>query len=210
VTKERLLKELTDEGYLHSQPLINAFEKIDRLDFVPADQKENAYTNNPLPIGFNQTISQPLTVAFMLELLAPKAGDKILDVGAGSGWQTALLAEIVGGAPSGIVIGIERLPALSVVAQQNISKYGFLERGTVRIIIGDGSLGYEAAAPFDKIVAAAAGKEIPPAWKAQLKVGGRLVAPVGDSIYVLDKDGENRFAERRFFGFSFVPLITGK
>jgi protein-L-isoaspartate(D-aspartate) O-methyltransferase len=120
------------------------------------------------------------------------------------------LAEVVGSSPSGIVIGIERLPALSVVAQQNISKYGFLEKGTVRIIIGDGSLGYEAAAPFDKIIAAAAGKEIPPAWKEQLKVGGRLVAPVGDSIYVFDKEGENRFTERRFFGFSFVPLITGK
>lgn len=206
--KENLIKELIDEGYLKSPAIIEAFKAVDRADFVPAEYKNEAYGNYPLPIGLGQTISQPLTVAFMLELLEPQAGEKIFDVGAGSGWQTALLAHIVGRAPSGKVIALERISGLAVMAQENVSKYSFLEKGIVRVVAGDASRGYETEAPFDKIIAAAAAKDIPPQWKEQLKVGGRIVAPVGQSIHVLDKEGQNKFSEKRHFGFSFVPLVT--
>lgn len=204
--KENLIRELTDNGYLKTPVIIEAFKKIDRKDFVPENLVSDAYENYPLPIGFGQTISQPLTVAFMLELLEPKTGDKILDVGAGSGWQTAFLAQIVG--DQGKIFAIERISELKKFAEENVSKYGFMEKGTVKLLEGDGSKGYEPEAPYDKIIAAAAGEEIPVVWKEQLKISGRIVAPIQNSILVLDKTGQNQFSQKQFFGFSFVPLVT--
>lgn len=205
-TKESLIKELIQEGYLRSPSLIEAFGKIDRLDFVPENLKSEAYLNQPLPIGFGQTISQPLTVAFMLELLEPKPGEKILDVGAGSGWVSALLAQIVG--EKGRICAIERIPELCEFGKQNIAKYNFIGKGVVEFICGDGSKGYQSEAPYDKIIAAAASEEIPRAWKEELKIGGRLVMPLGHSIVVLDKVSQSEFEKKEFFGFSFVPLIS--
>lgn len=205
--KEALIRSLAKDGYLKTPAVTGAFRKIDRADFVQEENKKEAYENYPFSIGFGQTISQPLTVAFMLELLEPKPGEKILDVGTGSGWQAALLAHIVG--EQGIVVAVERIADLFMLAGKNISKYGFLDSGVVKLINADGSKGYAVAAPFDKIIAAAAGSKIPEAWKEQLKVGGRIVAPVGDSIVVLDKKGPAEFEERRHFGFKFVPLVIG-
>jgi protein-L-isoaspartate(D-aspartate) O-methyltransferase len=206
LTKENLIKELIADGYLKTPAIIEAFNAIDRKDFVREEAKEEAYGNYPLTIGFGQTISQPLTVAFMLELLEPKTGEKILDVGAGSGWQTALLAQIV--SEQGKIFAVERIPELKKFAESNISKYGFIEKGIVKILEGDGSKGLTEEAPYDKIIAAATAEEIPQAWKDQLKMGGRIVAPVGQSIIVLDKTGQNQFAQKQYFGFNFVPLIT--
>ena len=206
VTKEKLIQTLIKDGYLKTPAIIEAFETIDRKDFVPESLKTSAYANHPLPIGHGQTISQPLTVVFMLELLEPKPGEIILDVGAGSGWTAALLAQSVG--EKGTVIALEKIPELVEVAKNNIGKYGFLEKGRVKIIEGDGSKGYLDNAPYDKIIAAATANEIPKAWKEQLKLGGRIVAPVGQSIVVLEKKGHNEFEKKQFFGFSFVPLIT--
>src|SRR3989344_867492 len=109
-TLEGLIQELLSGGYLKTPRIIDAFRLIDRADFVLPEYKDEACGNYPLPIGEGQTISQPLTVAFMLELLNPQPGEKILDIGAGSGWQTALLAEIVG--PKGQIVAIERIPKL--------------------------------------------------------------------------------------------------
>jgi len=206
LTKENLIKELIADGYLKTPSIIEAFNAIDRKDFVREEAKEEAYGNYPLAIGFEQTISQPLTVAFMLELLEPKVGEKILDVGAGSGWQTAMLAKIVG--EQGKIFAVERIPELKKFAEENISKYGFVENGIAKILEGDGSKGLTEEAPYDKIIAAATAEEIPQAWKDQLKMGGRIVAPVGQSIIVLDKTGQNQFAQKQYFGFNFVPLIT--
>ena len=204
-TKESLINELIRGGYLKNPPLIEAFQKIDRVDFVPENLKNEAYLNQPLSLGFGQTISQPLTVAFMLELLEPKPDEKILDVGAGSGWVSALLARLVG--EKGKVLAMERIPELCESGRQNVSKYNFIEKGTVEFICADASKGYIEEAPYDKIIAAAAAGEIPAAWKEELKIGGRLVMPIGNSIIVLDKISQNEFEKKEFFGFSFVPLI---
>lgn len=206
MTNEILIEELIEDGYLKTPSIIEAFKKVERAKFVPAGEESHAYENRPLALPEGQTISQPLTVAFLLELLEPKRGEKILDVGAGSGWQTALLAELVGEA--GRVIAVERVKQLQEFAAANVAKFGFIEKGTVRVVHGDASTGYAPEAPYDKIVAAAAAAEIPDAWKAQVKVGGRIVAPVGEAIVLLEKTGPEEFEERTFHGFRFVPLIT--
>ncbi len=203
-----LIQQFVSQNILYTPAIIKAFQKIDRRDFVQPTDQEEAYGNYPLPIGFSQTISQPLTVAFMLELLQPQVGEKILDIGAGSGWQTALLAEIVG--ESGKVYAIERIPELCAFGKANVAKYSFIQKGVVEFFCADGSKGLPASAPFDKIIVAAAARKIPEALKQQLKIGGRLVLPVGSydqAIVKIIKVGENKFKEEKYPGFIFVPLI---
>ncbi|MDP3974724.1 MAG: protein-L-isoaspartate O-methyltransferase [Candidatus Jorgensenbacteria bacterium] len=207
MTNEGLIEELIQDGYLKTPAIIEAFKTIDRAKFVPEESGASVYENRPLPLPGGQTISQPLTVAFMLELLAPKRGEKILDVGAGSGWQTALLAKLVG--ETGHVIAVERMKDLQEFAAGNVAKFGFIEKGTVRVVHGDASGGYAPEAPYDKIIAAAAARAIPEEWKTQVKVGGRIVAPVGEAIVMLEKTKPEEFEERKFHGFRFVPLVFG-
>lgn len=204
--KEKLIEELVRDGYLRTPAIIEAFKKIDRAKFVPEAELSHAYENRPLSLQSGQTISQPLTVAFMLELLAPKRGEKILDVGAGSGWQTALLAELVG--ETGRVIALERLENLREFAAANVARFGFIESGVARVVHADASKGYAPEAPYDKIIAAATTPHIPAAWREELKVGGRIVAPVREAIVVLEKTAPDEFEESKFEGFRFVPLIS--
>lgn len=203
-----LIDSLIEEGWLKTPRIIEAFRKIKRVDFLPEDIKDLAELNEALPIGDGQTISQPLVVAFMLEQLQPEKGDKILDIGAGSGWTTALLAEIVG--EKGKVFAIEIIPELVEFGERNVAKYNFIEEEIIEFILADGSKGYQKEAPFDKILASASAREIPQAWKEQLKVGGRIVTPVGSSIWLLIKKSEKEFEEIEYPGFAFVPLITEK
>ncbi|MCL5261936.1 MAG: protein-L-isoaspartate O-methyltransferase, partial [Patescibacteria group bacterium] len=170
---EELVKHLEADGYLQTPAISQAFRKIDRKDFVAPELQDEAYLDSALPIGFGQTISQPLTVAFMLELLRPKPGERVLDVGAGSGWQAAILAELIG--ESGQVVAVERIKELAEKARENVAKYDFIDSGRVKVITGDGSKKIEGEPPFNKIVAAASGEEIPEAWKEELVVGGRIV-----------------------------------
>jgi len=208
LTKEVLIQEILDSGYLKSQDIIEAFLAIDRKDFVVSEYQDETYSNIPLPIGFGQTISQPLTVAFILELLQPQAGEKILDVGAGSGWTSTLLAHIVSQKSGGKVIAIERISELKEFGERNVAKYNFIKKGVIKFICGDGSQGYEKEAPFDKILCSAAVEEIPQAWLKQLKIGGKIVTPFHGEVQLWIKNGEDQFDITRFKGFSFVPLIT--
>ena len=203
---EELIESLIKEGYLKTPLIIEAFRKIDRKNFLPEELKERAYENTALPIGNKQTISQPLVAAFMLELLELKSGEKVLEIGTGSGWNTALMAKLVG--ESGKIFSIERIEELHQFAKLNLLKYGFLERGVAGLLVADGSKGFNDAAPYDKIIAAAAAEEIPGVWKEQLKIGGRIVAPVKNSIVVLDKISVDKFERKEYFGFSFVPLVV--
>lgn len=203
--QEVLVDSLIARGALKTPAIIKAFQKIDRADFVPEELKSQAYVNAPLAVGQGQTISQPLTVAFMLELLQPKAGQTILDVGAGSGWQTALLAEIVG--ESGHVVALEVVPELCEQGTRDIEKYHFIERKRVELHCQNATDGFLDKAPFDRIIAAASAFEIPAAWKEQLKTGGRIVAPVGMSLVLLVKKEDGSWREQEFPGFVFVPFV---
>ena len=225
-----LIDSLIEEGWLKTPRIIEAFRKIRRVDFLfalptgrPEDLEEMAEFNEALSIGCGQTISQPLVVAFMMELLEPKAGEKILDIGSGSGWTTALLAEIVG--KKGKVIGVEIVPELKAFGEKNASKYNFVKEGIAKFILADGSKGYEKEAPYDKILASASAGKLPRAWKEQLKSGGRIVCPIGNSIWLFVKKNKEKgdepsvhlhsaqegfvFEEKEYPGFIFVPLIEG-
>ena len=198
-----LIDELIEAGYLKTPGIIEAFRRVNRRDFLPPALQADAAWNSPLPIGHRQTISQPLTVAFMLELLAPQSGDRVLDVGAGSGWTTALLAEIVG--PSGGVYAVERIAELKNFGQQNVGKYNF---SNVTFFCRDGHRGLPDHAPFDRILVSAAARRVPPALRQQLANNGRMVIPTTDEdIRLIKKSASGTFKETRYPGFIFVPLV---
>ncbi len=202
--QQDLIQDLITSGYLKSKKIIKAFQKIKREDFVPEHLKSSAYQNEPLSIGYGATISQPLTVAFLLELLEPKAGDKVLDIGSGSGWQSALLADIVG--PKGFIFAIERIRELKEFGENNVKKY---KLNNTQFIHADGSIGFEQEAPYDKIIAAAAIQDkIPQSWRDQMKIGGRMVVPIKNSIWLIIKKSKTEFEEKEYSGFVFVPLIS--
>lgn len=223
-----LIDLLIKEGWLKTDRIISAFRKIKREDFLPQDLKNSAQLNTALPIGFSQTISQPLTVAFMLELLQPKKSENILDIGSGSGWTTALLAQIIGS--NGKVIAMEIVPELKEFGEKNASKYNFVnpargqitpgkpqkrqtsngvKKGIAEFVLADGSKGYEKNSPYDKILASASANELSQSWKKQLKIGGRIVCPIGNSIWLFVKKSEDEFEKTEYPGFTFVPLISG-
>lgn len=202
----KLISDLIKNGYLKSDSVINAFSKVNRVEFLPDGMESQAEVDVALPIGYGQTISQPLTVAFILELLDPRAGQTILDVGAGSGWTTALLAEITGKA--GKVIAVERISELMEWGKKNVDKYGYVGKGIAEFYLADGSQGFPQKAPFDRIFVSASSPDIPQPLKDQLKIGGKMVLPVRDSIFYLEKKNEQEFFQEEFPGFSFVPLIN--
>lgn len=211
----QLAENLIQQGWLRTPRIIDSFLKIERADFLPNDKKYLADYNEAVPIGCGQTISQPLVVAFMLELLQPAPGEKILDIGFGSGWTTALLADIVGS--EGAVIAIERISALADFGEKNVTQYGFPKKGTVKFIARDGFYGYPeyTSSPdfvdgFDKILCSAALPDktvVPSSWREQLKVEGVIVTPLGSSIWFLKKKESMNFEAKEFPGFSFVPFV---
>lgn len=198
-----LIKQLIEQGYLKTPAIINAFYRIKRSNFLPKDIASEESVNAPLPIGHGQTNSQPLTVAFMIELLQPELNQKILDIGSGSGWTTALLAEIIG--PKGKAFGIERVLELKEFGQRNVAKYHL---DNVEFFCLDGTKGLPDYKPFDRILVSAAAFEIPKELKDQLKIGGRMVIPTtAQDLRLIEKINDKEFKETIYPGFVFVPLI---
>jgi protein-L-isoaspartate(D-aspartate) O-methyltransferase len=183
--------------------VLDAMRRIPRHLFVPADLREQAYTDRPLPIGHQQTISQPYIVALMTELVRPRSDMKVLEIGTGSGYQAAVLA-----ACAGEVYTIEILPELGRSAAELLDR---LDVGTVEVRIGDGFDGWPAHAPFDAIVVTAAPPRIPQPLLDQLAPGGRLVVPVGEGFQnlVLVTRTESGYERRTVTPVRFVPM-TGK
>jgi protein-L-isoaspartate(D-aspartate) O-methyltransferase len=185
----------------------SALGKVERHRLVPPAQAGAAYRNHPLPIGAGQTISQPYIVALSTDLLNPKPGDVVLDVGTGSGYQAAVLAEIVGQ-----VYSIELVETLGKTAAARLAEMGYRN---IEVKIGDGYAGWPEKGPFDGIVVTAAAPRVPPALVAQLKPGGRMVIPVGGSgdiqyLTLVVKRADRGYEERRVLPVRFVPLVPGK
>ena len=199
---ENLVRHLLKSGVLKTKSIIDAFQTIDRKNFVSSGDKEDAYGDHPLSIGFDQTISQPTTVAFMLGLLSVAKGNKVLDVGSGSGWTTALLAHLAG--TKGAVYGVEIVPELVSFGAGKLAKYDFQN---AEIFDASATLGLPTEAPFDKILVSAAGRAVPEELLSQLKVGGTMVMPVKDAIWKIQKISEAETEIEKYEGFRFVPLI---
>ena len=188
---------------IKDQRVLAAMGKVPREEFVPADQRPFAYDDRPLPIGEGQTISQPYIVALMTELLEIKPGDKALEIGTGSGYQAAILAEL--GAD---VYTIEILPALAQRAEQTLKRLGYT---AVKVKTGDGYLGWPEHAPFDAIIVTCAPEEVPKPLADQLREGGRMVVPVGpqwtsQTLYLLRKQ-EGKLTQQSVIPVLFVPMV---
>ncbi len=200
-----LVSYLKKTGVLKSKAVENAILKTPRHLFVPEDLQKSAYRDYPLHIGQGQTISQPSTVVIMTQLLNPKSGQKILEIGSGSGWQSALLSRIVGS--KGKIFTMEIIPELAEFARKNLEK---LKIKNVKVVEGNGSAGLDEEAPFNGIIMTAAAPFMPDMLKKQLKVGGRIVAPVGDrytqKMTVLKRTKKGFEQEELPSYFAFVPL----
>jgi len=204
---EELVQHLKAVGVLKTPALIEAFQKTDRKDFVLQEYQDAAYEDYPLPIGHGQTISQPYTVAFMLELLQPKKGERILDVGSGSAWTTALLASLAGS--KGRVYGTELIKELVQFGKENLAKWTVRSQAsnTPELFPAKkGTLGLPDKAPFDKILVSAAAQKIPQELLDQLKKTGTMVLPVEDAVIRVKRIPGREPDVQRFEGFAFVPL----
>ncbi|MDD5117649.1 MAG: protein-L-isoaspartate O-methyltransferase [Sulfuricurvum sp.] len=199
---EQLIHHLIAAGVLRTQSLIDAFKKCDRIFFVPQEYFSYAYEDRPLPIGKAQTISQPYTVAIMLELLAPQIGNRVLDIGSGSGWTTALLATAVGA--SGSVEGIEIVHSLVEYGNNNLAK---ADIPNASIKLGDATYLGKPGEVYDRILVSASATEMPLQLFDQLKPGGILVIPIQNSIWRFIKQENGSIDSYELPGFVFVPLI---
>jgi protein-L-isoaspartate(D-aspartate) O-methyltransferase len=203
--RARLVEELRSGG-IRDQRVLDAIARVPRHEFVEAAWRAEAYQNKSLPIGLSQTISQPFIVAYMTQvLLEGGVRKRVLEIGTGSGYQTAVLAGLVD-----IVYSVERIKALSETARARLRVLGCRN---IHFAYSDGTLGWESHAPYDGVMVTAAAGEVPEALKAQLAVGGRLVIPVGppqaQSLRVIDRSARG-FVERDVLPVSFVPLLGGR
>ncbi len=189
-----------------SREVIAALEKVERHRFVPFGLSSLAYLNRPLPIGHGQTISQPFIVALMSELAKVRPGDKVLEIGTGSGYQAAILAEL-----GATVYSIEIIEALGTEAGERLQELGYR---SVHTKVGDGYYGWPEAAPFDAIMVTAAASHVPPPLLKQLKPGGRMVIPLGaqfmtQSLMLVEKQNDGTVTNRQILPVAFVPLTGG-
>ena len=199
-----LINYLKNSRFLNDENVENAFRKIPRHEFVLESDLDYAYYNESLPIMKNQTISQPAVVSRMTEWLDVKEGQKILEIGSGSGWQTAILSYLVG---KGTVYSVEIKPELVKFARKNLEKLGIKN---VNVISSDGSIGYPQESPYDRIIITAACSEIPLPLLDQLAENGLIIAPVGDSmqsLVLLQKTSKGIIEIKNQSNYVFVPLL---
>jgi protein-L-isoaspartate(D-aspartate) O-methyltransferase len=208
--RERMVSKTIEGRGVRDPRVLRAMRTVRRHQFVPATQRRSAYVDDPLPIGWGQTISQPYIVAYMTEAVLPEPGDRCLEVGTGSGYQAAVLAELCGH-----VFSVEYLPELRTFAERNLRAEGY-GRERVELKEGDGYQGWREAAPFRVIVVTAAPHAVPEPLLEQLDVGGRLIAPVGPTVdtqqlelWIRTRPGEDpgAFEVRPLLAVSFVPLL---
>jgi protein-L-isoaspartate(D-aspartate) O-methyltransferase len=200
--KEALLIYWRTTGIITDDAVLKVFEKVPRENFVLEKYRAEAYLDEPLPIGHGQTISQPTTVAIMTSALQPEKGQKILEIGSGSGYQAAILSELAG--VKGKIYTLERIKALAEFAKRNLKDYK-----NVSVLHADGTKGYEKAKPYDRIVVAAAASELPLQIFRQLKEKGIMVIPIEDHLFRITKvKGKPVMDDLGLF--AFVPLVIGK
>lgn len=203
-TKEDMIEHQLKARGISDPDVLRAMEEVDRSLFVPGEQKEKVYEDRPLPIGKNQTISQPYIVAYMAEQLQLKGKEKILEVGTGCGYNAAVLSRL-----TDKVYSVEIIEWLAELAKQNLAKTDYQN---IETKYGDGYSGWKEVAPFDAVILTAAPPAIPKPLKDQLKVGGRLLAPVGrldQKLVLLSKTGDDSFEEKTLLPVRFVPM-TGR
>jgi len=203
ILRQRMVAEQLRARGIFDQRVLDAMARVPRHEFAPERFRDQAYEDHPLPIGEEQTISQPYIVAIMLQALEISPSDRVLEIGTGSGYLTALLAEL-----AACVFSLERHTALADSARERLAALGYQN---VRVIAGDGSRGFPEAAPYDAIIVSAAARELPRALVAQLADGGRLIIPVGSGEaqqlqLVRKRNGEARIFPREMC--RFVPLIA--
>ena len=199
--RNQLVRIIESKG-IKDKNVLDAISKIPRHLFMDSGFIDFAYQDKPFPIGADQTISQPFTVAFQTELLKVKAGDKILEIGTGSGYQTAVLIEL-----KAIVFSVERQKELFTKTKKFLPKAGYVPK---KLIFGDGYLGMPEHAPFDGIIVTAGAPFVPKPLLSQLKIGGRLVIPVGDGSQIMTlyiRKSEKNFEKHEFGDFRFVPML---
>ena len=214
--RSEMVSEIEQEVHLTSSSLqkaslekrvINALLMVPRHEFVPVDQRPFAYENRPLPIGYGQTISQPYIVAIMTDLLELEPAHRVLEIGTGSGYQAAILAELVSE-----VYTMEIIGALADQAKERFKRLGYAKINTR---FGDGYYGWETFAPFDAIVVTAAADHVPPPLIKQLKPGGKMIIPVGgkftvQQLVLIEKDRNSKISLRQILPVAFVPLTRGE
>jgi protein-L-isoaspartate(D-aspartate) O-methyltransferase len=201
--KRMVARQIAARG-VRSPQVLRAMRRVRREGYVPAELTELAYDDEPLPIGEGQTISQPYIVALMVEAMDLHGGERVLEIGTGSGYAAAVLAEI-----AGEVYTVERHEALARAARERLSRDGY---DSVQVRHGDGTLGWPTAAPFDAIVVSAGGPDVPPALREQLAIGGRLVMPVGgernsQTLKRITRLDPEEYREEDLGGVRFVPLL---
>ncbi len=201
--RDRMVETIRRYG-LTDPAVLRAMERVPRHAFVPRGQQRRAYQDSPLPIGHGQTISQPYIVAEMTRQLNLKPGDRVLEIGTGSGYQAAVLTEF-----TTEVYTIEIIEPLAKTATEALERWGY---DVVRVRVGDGYYGWEEKAPFDVIIVTCAAGQIPPPLIAQLAPGGRMVIPVGppgavQTLYYLEKDEDGQVRSRSLMSVRFVPLL---
>lgn len=204
--RNRLVERLQRHGYVHRDNVKRAMGIVPRHLFVPKNMGGSAYIDSPLPIGGGQTISAPHMVAIMVEASDLEPGMNVLEVGGGSGYHAAVMAELI--RPGGSIITVERLPDLADLARSNLESAGYGD--TVKVVVADGSLGYEEKSPFDRIVVTCAAPRAPQPLKDQLVDGGKLLVPVGGRGYQellrINRRGDD-FEVENLGGCVFVPLV---